>query len=207
MIASAPRQRRRKLAPRRVDAQFLKMLPAIRRQASLAFRDLDPQRREELIAEVVANSFVAFRRLAQRRRLHVAFPTPLASFAIRQVRAGRRVGGKLNVRDISSRHCQRVKEVCVQRLDRYDSKRHQWREIVVEDRRAGPDHVAMVRLDFAAWLDSLPMRNRHIAELLAAETPGQEVARRFGISSGRVSQLRRELRDDWYRFQGEPVAA
>jgi len=50
-------------------------------------------------------------------------------------------------------------------------------------------------------------RNRRIAELLAADTPGKDVARRFGISPGRVSQLRSELRDDWHQFQGEPVAA
>ena len=82
---------------------------------------------------------------------------------------------------------QRVKAVHVQRLDRYDRRRHQWREIVVEDRRAGPDHVVMVRLDFAAWLESLTSRNRRIAERLAAGAAGQDIARRFGISPGRVS--------------------
>jgi hypothetical protein len=190
-----------------MDDQFMRMLPAICRQASIAFGHLDDEQREERIAEVVANAYCALVRLAKRGRLHLAFPTPLASFAIRQVRAGRRVGCNLNVRDITSRHCQRAKGLCVERLDRYDHHDEAWREIVVEDRRAGPDHVVMVRLDFAAWLESLTKRNRRFADLLAADTRGKDVARRFGITHGRVSLLRSELRDDWHQFQGEPVAA
>ena len=34
-----------------------------------------------------------------------------------------------------------------------------------------------------------------------------EAAERFGMSVARVSQLRRELCDDWARFHGEPVLA
>jgi hypothetical protein len=36
------------------------MLPAIRKQARLAFRGEKPEAKEELIAEVVANAFAAF---------------------------------------------------------------------------------------------------------------------------------------------------
>ena len=109
MIAKVPRRRSRKSAKQRMDDQFVRMLPAICRQASLAFGRLDDEQREERIAEVVANAYCVLVRLAKRGRLHLAFPTPLASFAIRQVRAGRRVGCNLNVRDITSRHCQRAK--------------------------------------------------------------------------------------------------
>jgi hypothetical protein len=38
-------------------AKFLEMLPSIRRQASVAFRNTSPDMREELIAEVVANAY------------------------------------------------------------------------------------------------------------------------------------------------------
>jgi hypothetical protein len=208
MIALASARRRRSsINQRRGDERFLKLLPGIRRQAGRAFRRLPLEQREEYIAEAVANAYCALARLAHRGQLHLAYLTPLADFAIRQVRAGRRVGTKRNVRDVSSRYCQRAKAVHVQRLDRYDRRRDQWREIVVEDRRAGPDHVVMVRLDFAAWLESLTSRNRRIAERLAAGAAGQDIARQFGISPGRVSQLRGELQLAWRRFQGEAVEA
>ena len=62
-------------------------------------------------------------------------------------------------------------------------------------------------LDFAAWLGSLPTRNRRIAEMLAGGAAGKDVARRFGISPGRVSQLRGELREHWQCFRGEEFAS
>lgn len=64
----------------------------------------------------------------------------------------------------------------------------------------------MVWLDFVAWLDSLGKRNRRIAEMLAADMPGKEVAEQFGISRGRTSRLRRELREDRRRFQSDAAA-
>ena len=80
---------------RRPD-QFLAMLPQIRRQASIAFCHRGAEARDELIQEVIANAYRAWVRLVKRERAEMAFPTPLAQFAIRQVRAGRRVGIRLN---------------------------------------------------------------------------------------------------------------
>ena len=64
--------------------RFLAMLPRIRRQASVAFRRLRPDRKDELIQEVVANAYCAFVRLVDRGKADVAYATPLANFAIRQ---------------------------------------------------------------------------------------------------------------------------
>lgn len=77
---------------RATQTAFLEMLPAIHNQAKVAFRDLPAQRREDLIAEVTANAFVAYARLVERGLADIAYPTPLALFAIKQVRSGRRVG-------------------------------------------------------------------------------------------------------------------
>ena len=61
------------------------MLPLIRQQARLAFRTVLPEQKEELIAEVVANAYVTFSRLVQPGKTDLAYATPLAQFAIRQV--------------------------------------------------------------------------------------------------------------------------
>jgi hypothetical protein len=103
MIASAKRMRQ--MAVSACYAKFLSLLPKIRDQACFAFRTEKPERRQELIAEVVANCWVAFVRLVERGLLEVVYPTPLAQYAIKQVRDGRRVGAKLNVRDVSSALC------------------------------------------------------------------------------------------------------
>ena len=79
-----------------VHERFLAMLPRIRRQALVAFRDRGAEARQELAAEVVANAFCAYIRLVRRGKHDLAYPTPLAQYAIRQVRDGRRVGGRQN---------------------------------------------------------------------------------------------------------------
>jgi len=102
MIASARTIRTR-------EERFLEMLPQIRAQARYAIRKELPARRQELIAEVIANCWIAFVRLLDRGLEDVIYPTPLAQYAIRQTRDGRKVGGRLNVRDVSSEYAQRCK--------------------------------------------------------------------------------------------------
>ncbi len=60
-----------------------------------------------------------------------------------------------------------------------------------------------MRIDFSEWLDQLPERRRHIAEALGSGDTTGSVAMRFNISPGRVSQIRRELNDNWIAFHGE----
>jgi hypothetical protein len=179
------------------------MLPAIRKHARIAFRYLGPEARDEAIQEVVAGALVAYVRLVESGRADLAYPTPLAMFGVRQFRAGRRVGTKANVNDVTSPYAQAARGIRVQRLDHYDVEEDAWKEVLIEDRRAGPAQTATARIDFAQWLNGLPARRRQIAQVLATGQPTKLAARQFRISPGRVSQIRRELRDSWERFQGE----
>jgi hypothetical protein len=182
-------------------ARFLSLLPAIREQARFAFRAEEPERRQDFTAEVIANCWIAFVRLIERGLLDVVYPTPLAQYAIRQVRDGRRVACKLNVRDVSSEYCQLRKGITVERLDRYDDRKCEWREVLIEDKNAGPAETAAARMDIAAWFDSLPRRKRRIAQTLATGETTKGTARKFRVSPGRISQTRRELEQAWQDFQ------
>jgi hypothetical protein len=184
-------------------ATFVKMLPAIARHAKIAFRYLHPEAREEAIQEAICNACVAFARLAELGKLDLAYPTPLARYAVAQVRDGRKVGCKLNVRDVLSPYCQQRKNVMVEHLDKFDEIEGCWLETIVEDKHAGPSETARVRLDFADWLRRLPRRNRRIAEFLSLGNRTSDAARKFGVSEGRVSQLRAELKQAWKAFVGE----
>lgn len=159
-------------------AKFLVLLPAIREQARFACRTEKPERRQEFIAEVIANCWVAFVRLVERGLLDVVYPTPLAQYAIKQVRDGRRVGCKLNVRDVSSEYAQRAKHFTVARLDRFDEQKGEWKEVLIEDRHAGPAETAAARIDIGAWFASLPRRKRRIAATLATGETLPEIRRR-----------------------------
>ena len=99
-------------------ARFLAMLPQIRRQALSAFRNQNFELREELIQEVIANSYRAWVLLVRRGKEAVVYPTPLAQYAIRQVRGGRRVGGRLNLHDILSPQARRHYGITIERINR-----------------------------------------------------------------------------------------
>ena len=85
-----------------MQQRFLAMLPQIRRQALRAFRNAGAEARAELTQEVIALAYSMFVRLVRQGKVGLAYATPLADYAIRQVRAGRRVGCRQNVQDIMS---------------------------------------------------------------------------------------------------------
>jgi hypothetical protein len=192
--------------PTRED-RFLEMLPQIREQARHAFRNEQSERREDLLAEVIANCWVAFVRLMDRGLDDVIYPTPLVQYAIKQVRDGRRVGSKLNTNDVSSGYAQRRKSFVLKTLDLFDDAKQEWKEVLVEDKHAGPADTAASRIDFDAWLRLLPRRTRRVAETLAKGETTKTTAKRFHVSAGRISQLRRELQQRWQDYQGEAVFA
>ena len=180
--------------------QFLEMLPQIRSQACRAFRRLQRELREDLIQEVIANAYCAYVSLVRRGRANVAYATPLANFAIRQAIAGRRVGSSSRIYDVSSPFARSARGILVERLDDEQGK---WRAALVEDRHATPAEIAAARIDVAAWFCGMSDSHRRIAQALALGDTTSDVARQFGLSAARVSQIRRQLEASWAAFQGE----
>ena len=202
MIATA-RIPRRKASSRRWNAKFLELLPAIREQAEYAFRRVPIDAQEELVQETIAAAYGMFVSLCRRGKMSLVYATPLCKYAVRHVCEGRRIGSRCNSLDITSPSASASKRITIERLDRFNRRRGEWREVLVEDRTAGPAEIAMTRLDFASWLSTLSNRDRQLAEkLVLGETTGR-VARTFRISAARVSQLRRELCANWHRFVGD----
>jgi hypothetical protein len=203
MIARVKRPKSHRKTSAR-HAEFLAMLPAIRRSAQIAFRKVCPELRQDLIEEVVANSYVAFARLAERGQADRALASPLARYAIVQIRVGRRVGSRLRIGDALSTYAQYRKQFSVERLDHFSEENGCWEEVLVEDRRATPADVAACRIDFADWLRRLTARLRKIALALAAGETTSAAAEMFGVSPARISQIRDLLRKSWEAFQGGP---
>jgi hypothetical protein len=184
-------------------AGFLAMLPVIKLHARISFRHLDREAREEAVQNCIANAAIAYAKLHELGKVDVAYPSVLARYAVAQTKDFRVVGSQLNVQDVSSRHCQKRKHISMERLDHYDNTEDAWLEILLEDKHAGPADIVRVKLDFAAWLRSLPTRLRRIAKFLANGGRTTDVAKKFGLSNGRISQIRRELALNWRKFTGE----
>lgn len=187
-------------------AGFLALLPRIHEYLRFGFRHLPVSERADAMAEAVANITIAYSRLHEQRKLHVAFASSLAEYAIRQYFAGRRVGSQLNSHDVTSPYAQRQRGFSVNSLDQRDPV-GKWKEIVVEDRHTTPAEIAASRIDLEDWFAQLPRLKRDIAYALAAGESTSATARRFKVTAGRVSQLRRELQKDWLEFQSGHVAS
>jgi hypothetical protein len=185
-------------------AKFMCLLPLIRQHARFAFRNTRNELKEELVAEVIANSFAAFARLAQRGREDLAYATPLAQYAIRRVRSGRRIGGSLGNRDILSQRVMARQRLIRQPTSVWDQETRSWHDVLIEDRTAGPAETAAARIDFAVWRQRLPTRLRELVLVLGHGETTKEAARRFGVSPARISQLRSWLKQSWENYQGQP---
>ena len=188
---------------RRWQSNFLTLLPAVQQHARIRFRHLAPLAREEATAEAVARACVNYAHLARQRKLHCVYTGNLATFAVYAVRGGRHVGGRQSCRCVLSPLAQRKQHLSVVSLSPWHPREESWCDLLVASRKVSPADQAGFNVDFAAWLAQWPPRHRRIIHLLAAGSRTLDVARKFGVSEARISQLRREFQQSWEQFQGD----
>ena len=136
------------------QAKFLAMLPAIEARAQVAFGGFPPEVQEDAVSEVVARCYLDYIRLVERGKEHLAFPTVLAMYAVRQYADGRRVGSKANKNDISSPASKRRRGYQLCHLGTpAEQNAGGWQEMLVETRQAGPADTSgqPARLPCLAW--------------------------------------------------------
>jgi len=200
-----------------LQARFLAIRPRIETHAKIYFRHVKcSTTKADRIAETLALAWKWFVRLAQRGKDATAYPSVLATYAAKAVPAGRRLCGQLKAKDVLSERAQqkhgfRVERLplstrtCHEELNGVTGQRHldAYEERLRDNTRTPPDEQAAFRLDFPAWLLTRTERDRRIIEQMSVGEGTNHVARRFGMSPSRVSQLRREYSQDWRRFTGE----
>jgi hypothetical protein len=198
---------------------FLLILPRIELHARVWSRHLVcPGQRDDFVSEAVALAWRSFLRLAERGRDATQFASALASLAVRAVRSGRRLCGQERSKDVMSPLAQRLHGFRVEPLTQPSRPGHDGLfsdphgqdfrdafEARLRDNTQTPvaDQAAF-RCDFPAWLLTLTQRNRQVVDDLVAGEGTGDVARKFGLSPGRVSQLRRQFEGDWQRFCDGP---
>jgi len=177
---------------------FLAMLPYILNHARIAFRHLRPEARQEAVQEVVCNAMVAYAALVKRGKVALAYPSVLARYAVAQTRDHRKVGGGIStartflaVLPTAQGHRRRAVGPCTTTRTTNGSRPSS----KTTTRPSSTRSLSAVTSPHG-WT-SLPRRNRRIAEALAAGQNTGDVAERFNLSAGRISQLRRELHRSW----------
>jgi hypothetical protein len=203
-----------------LQAQFLCLLPRITTHAQVRFRYFRcPAKREDAVAEVVAVCWKWFLRVSEQGKDAGEFAGSLADYAVRHVRSGRGLCGQEKSQDVLSALAHRRQGFQLEPLLRstrqgfetfYADPHAQDHQDVLEarlqdNRVTPPADQAAFRIDYPAWLARLERRNRQIAQDMTLELTTLELAEKYRISPGRISQLRRLFYLDWRRFHGEDV--
>src|SRR5215831_10896862 len=197
---------------------FLRIAPRIELHGRVYFRGLKcPDTKEDCIREMLALAWRWFLRLRELGRDPLQFPSALADFAARAVKAGRRLCGKHGGKDVLNPLAQRRHDFMVERLPASTCRSHESRYSVplgqqaqdaLEERLRDnsitpPPDAAAFRLDFACWLQTRTDRDRGIIGDMILDERTLDLAKKYGLSAGRISQLRREYRQNWRHFGSE----
>ncbi len=194
------------------QSQFESALPTITSAARYAFRRRRPQDRAEAVAEAQACAWKAWHGLVERGKDPVEVGVSgIAGYAVRHVLNGRRIGNRGGGRGGMDVYHFKAQAACgfkVVGLDRDEEKElgkgsDAWKQWLACDNRVGPANEAAFRIDFAAWLESLPERRRQVAELLAEGHETGVVARMLRVTPGAISQARTWLAASWRRYQAD----
>jgi hypothetical protein len=187
------------------------------------FRGLPAVDREEAIAEAVAASYVAYRRLRDRGIDPVReFPSLIATYAVLHVKDGRLVGSRRSSKDVLSPTAQRKHGFRVGSLPQSTRRSHEevhatlhgqremdtFEERLHENYRTPVPEAAAFRLDWPQFVRSLSQRDRRLATFLSLGNSAKQAAEKFRLSQGRITQLRQSWCREWRVRQGEePVPA
>jgi hypothetical protein len=200
-----------------LQTTFQSLLPRIEQHGSIYFRHLRcPQTREDAIQEMRSLAWKWLIRLTKKGKDVNEFPITFVQLLARAVASGRRLNGMEKAKDALNPATQRRHGFRVENFDSSTSTSHerlhasphgQEQQDTFEERLRDntltpiPDQVAF-RIDFAQWRRSRCDRHRRIIDQMMLGDRTLDLSRKFGISPGRVSQLRREFHDEWQQFCG-----
>jgi hypothetical protein len=210
MNTTAPRSRRHPAQAAAIhiavlQTAFLAILPRVVKRARFHFRHLRClHRQDDAVAETVALAWHWFRRLAQRGKDASRFSVAFSNYAARAAKNGRRVCGQEKARDALSPLAQQRRGFAVQSLPMASSMNGNIFDEALADNTQTPvpDQVGF-RLDFPAWRLQRCERDRRLIDDLMVGERTLDVARRYGLTPARISQLRRDFHKDWLAFCSE----
>jgi len=195
---------------------FLELLPRLQTHAEISFRHVRcPQARAEKIAEAVALAWRWFLRLKEQGRDVNQFIVTFCRLVVRAVRSGRKITSMHKSKDVLNELAQQRFGFKVERLPASNSCPHeslysdvsgQEKHDAYEERLQEnmvtpiPEQVAF-RLDWPRFLASLTRRDQEMAHFLSLGNSNKHASRKFGLTPGRVTQLRQQWLREWKLFE------
>lgn len=184
-----------------INAAYLAIRPTIVEQLEFLTRGM--KERDEIILNADGLAFQRFHELATSGNVKRAFPTSLARYVFWQTLQGRAPGCHLNSLDVLSRYAQRRRGFLSGSIYWADEEeKNRWKELAIEE-GDNPADIVQALLDISAWFSQLGAQMQRVAQLFAEGGSTKEIAELLGLSCGRVSQIRDELRRRYSRFQDE----
>ena len=198
--------------------RFLPLVPRIETHAGIVFRGIRcADTRADLITETIALAWKWFVRLAEQGKDAADFVSALATLATRAVKSGRKLTGQEKAKDVLSSVAQRRHGFIVERLpistrtamtDLYGDPQGQevldaYEERLADNTVTPPPDAAAFRIDFPQWLAQWSDRDRRIIGDMMRDERTRDLAAKYGVTAGRVSQWRQAYLEDWNRFHGE----
>jgi len=192
------------MTPNEMEREFLRMLPKIRSVALFQFRRYRPELKEETVQQVVAMCWRWYVQLCQQGKSGLAFSTTLANYACKKIRSRRK-----HSRDALD-HTENASEKDSRRLVSWIASERRsltsldcvesgadWHDIFAVDGRYTPDEIKGPEIDFEDFLGTLSGPLRITAESFASGESTGYIAKKLGLSKGRISQRRAELSALW----------
>jgi hypothetical protein len=151
---------------------------------------------EDVMQELTGFALVNYISLVRRGK--EVFYSPILKYAILRYKEGRRFAGSSTI-DVTSERTQTMgrSEVCCfsQIIDEGKDTMD-----FMEDRRTNVAGSAQFKLDFEEWLRRQTPRDRKIIlDLMVGETTG-DVAKKYGVSAGLISQYRKRYGNNWNAY-------
>jgi hypothetical protein len=174
-------------------AAFTHLVPELTRMASAAFRDRDPDAREEAVQNTLALAWHAYAALIERwRGVDEGIIKSVLWFSARQTRAGRTLPSGGDTKPKCAFEYAKRGRVKFERLALKE---------FVSNGTPVPDAVAF-RIDVPEFLATLTDRQQRMAEALMTGESTSAVAKQFGVTPGAVSQFRVRFKELFDAFMG-----
>jgi hypothetical protein len=192
---------------RTLHAGFLALLPRIERHGRFCFRKVRcPHQRQECLAEMTALAWQWYVRLTLRGKDVTRFPSALAAYAAKAVRAGRRLCGQQKSGDVLSPRAQQRGGFTISRYPDCGGKCRNVLDDALKDNTRSPvDEQAAFRLDFPVWMRAYGGRKHRVIEDLMLGERTLDVAKKHRLSASSISQMRRQFHQDWISFCAAPA--
>ena len=186
--------------------QFREIMPHVERIAGHAFRHMDPESREDAVAEAVAQAWQNHLQCTLNGKSPGA--PSIAYYAVQNVRSGRKLAGT-SCTDVTSEKTQMMGRSAVSHTGNKAESIGDGPTTPLIDHRTWmrPFHRTRVEMDYPDFLDQQEVTDQEetIFSMLAEGRMGKEIAAELEVSQPRVSQIKKSLSRKLMQFFGREI--